>query len=404
MPVSRWVEFGTLLIALLAVIRIGCELPARAGANDFAHYYIAGRLQWAGANPYGQSLAPLYAQFGFELDSSAMPVVTPNPPAFVWLFAPIAALPVRVAFGVWLLVQVGSLGGILWMTQRLLADRLPPWGWRCVWAGTLAAVPVFWHFYFSQAQLLLAALVLGAFVMQRAGRDTAAGLLVVTAGLLKIFPLALLPWFIWRGAGTWRRRLTRLGWVVGFGLVIVWATNLERWEDFFHRQGSVVSGNMIDRVFNVTVPSLVTNVGLTAGPESMARVWPAVGLGAGLLVLAGAYAACWRADGARELEFSLLCAAMLAGSPTAWGHYLVFLIFPVVVLATRVRPRRWVGFAVVVALLNNFGRWNFMLQESALRGHIWVKLLLNYVPLFGILGLAVFLISELYAGRRRLDE
>lgn len=409
---SRLLDVVATVIAAFSVARIALVLPARSSADDFAHYYIASRLLLQGTNPYGESLTPLYAQYGFMVDDPALPVMVPNPPAFVWLFSPLAALPPRPAFAVWLVIQVSSLAAVLWLTRRLLSEQLSRRGWRFVYAATIASLPVFWHFYFSQAQLLLTAIVLAAFAAHRAGRSTVACTAVMAAGLLKLFPLALLPWFVWRGSGTIRNRLIRAAVTLGFGLLVVLATGVDRWADFSRRQSPVVAANLVNRVFNDTVPSLVTNLGYAsagyAPSETAARWWLMAGMGSGLVLLAAAYVVCCRAGPGPELEFSLLCVTMLAASVTAWGHYLVFLIFPLTVVATRVKgnpvPHRLIWFAILLALLNNLGRYNFMLKEAWLTGHVWVKILLNYVPLYGLLGVGLFLTVEMFADGTRQKQ
>lgn len=398
----RWLDIVAAVWAGCSVARFGFLLlvPGQIAASDFAHYYVAGRLLLEKMNPYTGSLATSYARFGLVFDGNPLSITPPNPPLFIWLFAPLTMLPVTVAYAVWQVVQLGCLFVILVLTRRLLGDRLSPRGWRFVWAVTVAATPMYWHFFLGQTQLLLTALLLAAFVWQRSGRDTAAVLAVLAAGLLKIFPLALLPWFVWRGAGPWRARWGRACLAMGVGAVVVWATHGAWWVDFFQKQGAVVAENLVGRTYNVSVPSLVANVGVafTSAPEAR-QLWASIGVVSGLLVIAGAYGLCWRDRGARELEFAFLCAAVLAGSPTTWGHYFVCLIFPLALVAARVKenplPGRVVCCGLILAFLNNLARGDFLLRPEEGGGRLWARMLINYVPLMGLLGLVLFLAWEL---------
>jgi Glycosyltransferase family 87 len=304
-------------------------------------------------------------------------------------------------------VQAASLVVILWLTRSLLRGRLSERGWRFVCALTLSSVPVYWHFGFSQVQLLLAALVLGAYCWLQAGKHSVACLAVAAAGLLKLFPFLLLPWFVWRGGADLRGRLVRAAQAAAFMSVAVILSGPKLWRDFFEHGTSLISKQIINRVSNFTVPSLLINLGYAghdfAPGTDAARGWWMTGLivGAGLLV--AAYWLCLHRDADAEAEFCLLCVAMLAGSVTSWGHYFVFLIFPMAAAAARltVRPsgRGALTLALCFLALDNLGfvtldPWRIRILET----HLYWKILANHIPLYGLLGLGVFFVNEL---RRR---
>ena len=147
------------------------------------------------------------------------------------------------------------------------------------------------------------------------------------------------------------------------------------------------------------MPSLVTNLGFASSrfnpSEPVSRLWWTAGTVAGLGVIALAYLVCFRHKGAEEMEFCLLCAAMLAGTVTVQGHYFVWLIFPMASAALRVAARpSWsrVLFLLLVALLlNQVNPYLFLSNHR----YIYVKILFSYVPLYGLVALGVFLGREL---------
>jgi hypothetical protein len=394
---NRLLDVGAAAIALMCVGRIAAVLPSRATQNDFAHYYVTSRMMWNGENPYPVPLAPRYAQYGLVFQEE-VPVAT-NPPVLLWMFAPLALLPARVAFAAWLAVQVASLCVILWLTRRLLGERLTPRGFRFVCAATVASAAVYWHFYYSQMQLLLAALVLAAYTRHRAGNHVTACLVATVAGLIKLYPFVLLPWFVGRCGGDVRLRAARAMVALSVGVVVVFITDLSRWRDFFHYGMPQLASYAINHSFNFTVPSLVTNLGYAAydfaPPVVTARVWWAVGAMVGLAMMGLAYLAVVRAVRDPEAEFCLLCVAMLVGSFKAEGHYFVFLIFPVAVAAARVAERiSWrslIGFCLLLLCLNNLGTY----EAPWLDRHLYLKILCNYTPLYGLLALGVFFANEL---------
>jgi hypothetical protein len=377
------------------------RLPASAVRNDFAHYYVASRLFLERSNPYATPLEPAYAAAGFVFRSD-VPTVT-NPPGLLWLFAPFALLPPRVAFWVWVAVETASLAAILWMTRRLLSGRLTTRAWWFVMAATLSSSSVYWHFQYSQVQLLLAALVLAGYAWQRSGHQMVACLAVAVAGVIKLYPLVLLPWFIWGTDGSAHARLRRTAATVMFSVAAVAAMGPGLWRGFFQSAMPFVTSGALNHSFNFTVPSLITNLGLAAygfaPPAAVARWWSTTGVAAGLALIGLAYALSRRAKGAGEAQFCLLCVVMLAGCVTSWGHYLVFLVFPVTVAAMRLK-RRVTGTAVVwfgsvLAALN----WQGTMASPFLDRHLPLKVLANSLPLGGLLALLVFFVSELWQGR-----
>jgi hypothetical protein len=403
---NRLLDVGAALIALISVVHIIGLLPAGARRNDFAHYYLSSRLLAEGRNPYTTRLEPFYREYGFEYHEG-VPTAT-NPPPLLWLFVPLALLPLSVAFSCWLIVQTLSLGTILWFTRQLLGARLSARGWRFVCAAAISSATVYWHYYFSQVQLLLTAMVLAAFTLHRQQRYGRACALVTAAALTKLFPAVLIPWFVWRGASDCRARLGRIVVILVIGVAGILATDLHLWKGFVRHSRGVLAANAINHTFNFTVPAFVTNLGFAAhdfspSPDD-ARWWWAVGVTAGLGVIALAYLACLRGKQDDETQFCLLCIAMLAGNITTRGHYFVFLIFPVVVAAARVRANlsgaRFLWFAMMLLMLNTLGTQ----ATPFLDRHIYLKIIANYIPLYGLIGLGIFFAREFLHSRRAAND
>src|SRR5258706_404626 len=103
--------------------------------------------------------------------------------------------------------------------------------WRFLVCGAVASVPMLIHFTESQTQLLIGALLLAALALLLKGRPTTACLTVVAAGLLKLFPFVLLPWFVWRGGRAWRHRAILAGLSLATVAVGVAISGLSLWQD-----------------------------------------------------------------------------------------------------------------------------------------------------------------------------
>jgi alpha-1,2-mannosyltransferase len=385
-----------LSLGLLGVAHIVRDLPARADGNDFAHYYISSRLLLTGADLYSTPLQPEYERWGFRY-THPIPTAT-NPPLLITIFAPFALLAPGPAFWTWVILEMFSLVWILVFTWRLLANRLSV-SMRCaVCAAAVASAPVYWHFFFSQCQLLIAAILLLAYACLRNGKPVSACLAVTTAMGLKLFPAVLVPWFLWRSSGQWSTRWKCAAAVLAWSAALVLASGLGHWQQFW-RQGMRVVEDWItwQRHFNFTVPSFVKNVAwLLHGfnPEwNGLHAWANIGGITGVALIALAYGICWKdkhsgTDVDLESEFCLLSVAMLAGISEAWGHYFVLLIFPAAVAAARVvrRPtsQRIVTLAASLVMLNLMGSW-----QSP-----WLEFVVSYIPLYGLLLLGAFFIME----------
>jgi hypothetical protein len=385
------------LAALMGLLRIGLMLPSRVTHQDFAHYYLSSRLLWQGASPYRSELGLLHASHGF----SEADVVnhTANPPTLVWLFAPLTALRPWPAFLTWTGIQALSLLALLWGVRRLLGDRLPPEMWLLLAALTWISEPVYAHFQCGQVQLLLAGLILAAYGLQRAGRQHSAVAIITLTGLLKLFPLALMPWFLWRASSSpWGRAWYALEAVlIAAGVVAL--TGPQQWRDFAAYGMPMVKAYLVNHPFNYSVTSAVGTVasaaGWTATPEALA-LWLRLGTLAGFAMIGLAYAVVARSRAEPELQFALLSTAMVVGSPTAWGHYLVLLLAPLALGGAVLWPRASVmGRGSLIGLgllLMNAGAELLWSGRS-----VWLNVFLHYVPLYALLGLIAYLIT---AGQR----
>ncbi len=373
---SRWLDVGAALVAVFSCVCIALLLPGRARHYDFAHYYVARQLLFGSPNPYTASLARLYAQHGLVSDES-VPHLT-EPPTMLWLFAPLESLPPGAAFGLWVCLEIASLAMVLWLTRRLLEGRLSARGWRFVCAGTLASEALYYHFYFSQIQLLLAALLLAAYACQHRGKHWTACLAVTVAGLLKLFPFVLLPWFVWRSGGSRKARVGKAITVIMVAVVCFWLTGWSRWVDFSRDAMPIIADAAKRSLGQFSIVSFAAKFG--------GRM-QTIGSLAGLALVAASYWRCASSGGDREAEFCLLTVAMLMGGMAVWPHYFVLLIFPMAVAAARIRARQsllWIVlYALLVLCLNDVETHT----TAFLHGHPGLEALVNYWPLYGMLGL-----------------
>jgi hypothetical protein len=385
-----------LCLALFGVVHIVRDLPARARGNDFAHYYITSRLLLTGGDLYSTPLEPEYQRWGFRY-THAIPTAT-NPPLLVAIFAPFALLPPIEAFWAWAVLEIFSLGWILMLTWRLSANRLSlPVRWL-VCGAVIASAPVYWHFFFSQCQLLIAAVILQAYWYLRNGRPVSACVAVTTTVWLKLFPAVLVPWFLWRSSREWNTRWKCAGAVLAWSAVLVLASGLGNWQQFWTHGMKVVDDWITwQRHFNFTVPAFVKNAAWSFqgfDPQwNELHAWANVGAIIGLALIVLVYGICWKngrgATGADlESEFCLMSAAMLAGISEAWGHYFVLLVFPAAMAVARVGRKPTLGriftLGIALVMLNLMGDFRSP----------WLEFVVSYIPLYGLLLLGAFFATE----------
>jgi hypothetical protein len=382
---------GLIIFSLMALVRAAVMLPPRQQANDFAHYYVGSRLALEGKDPYTTALEPIYNEFGFAYEKD-VPIAT-NPPPLLWLFAPFALLPVPAAFWAWVTVQLLALAAILLLTRQLLGNQLSTRGWWIAVMATSCSATVYYHLYYSQVQLVLAAMTLGASHMERRGHLASACGLATVAGLVKLYPLVLLPFFLWQGHKK-GRSVTCLLVTAAVLLAGTWATGMGMWTGFREHALASVATCAINHSFNYTVPALVTNLGYAwhgfDTAPAVAQTWWWTGNVLGLVLIGGAYAWIFYNDSDEVGAYGLLCVAMLAGGLTSRGHYFVFLIMPLTAALTRAVGRKsppWFYFLIAALVaMNLMGTW----EGPWLDRHLVVKVLANNIPTAGMLALGVF--------------
>lgn len=379
-----WLTAGLMILGMTRIIWM---LPAHKDQNDFAHYYLSSRLLIEGRDPYGTPLEPLYESHGFKFDAR-IPNAT-NPPPLLWLVAPFSLLPPTAAHMTWATFSFLSLAVCLLLTRRWGCPEWPSTWWSTAVVIVLWSYPVFDHFKFSQVQLTLAALLLGAFACQQSKKPGWACGLAALAAAVKLFPVLVLPWFLLHGTDGWREVVRRVVIVFGvWGLVLV-ATGTEIWQEFVTYALPVISAGTQNQWGNQSLPSLVLNIaGASRGfswDQDSSRFWWLLASITGAATLGGAYWILWSKTGDIRIKFAVLVLAMVISGTTAWTHYFVFLIWPALVavdLATR-QPtvvRRMTTGLMVLLLVLPLGD---VLASALTDLPALANVCLGYSPLFG---------------------
>ncbi|QEG20349.1 glycosyltransferase family 87 protein [Mariniblastus fucicola] len=403
-------------------------LSHRHDQQDFAHYYVSSKLWLEGKDVYGVELTPLYEQLGWN-DLKEPVFGATNPPPLLVLFAPFAVLNPQVAHVAWMLAQILAFVFATWLAWKCVRDEAEAGGFLFVLAIFLFLPFLKSHFYYSQVQLILMAMVLFAYqllpesgtgqsLIGRSGIETnnlAKGsaarfkarfggalscAIVSLAALIKIYPLVLLPWFVWRSDSAVRGRITSGLTSVMVLAIGVWLTDVALWQSFAEHGLRIVSAWVRAAHDCYTFANAAHQLGTTISGDADSNLYVRIGSLVGALVLAAFYLRLIfspAVPGRKNLlaEFSLLILLMLFCGGTCWWHYLVFLLLPMQVIASRMRDHLTLT-ALIVACVVIFLLANLKLPTANLE---ILKPVLNQRPLIAMLVMAVFLAFNLKSSR-----
>ena len=324
---------GILSLVVLAfrALQFGLLTRQEQWGYDFSFYWTAARHVLNGEAIYSAAqLAGPYApqgQDGFLY-----------PPPFAAIVTPFAALfsDARTAEWVWTALGAAILLAsvlALWRSERL-GERFPILAGRGRWllvAAAFAFPPVVGELVLGNVHLILLGLLTLAWLGIRRGDTTGewiAGLAVVAAAIIKVFPGVLLLWFL-----LMRRYRAAAGVLVGAGvltLVTVPVTGIEPWLQY----PTVLA--------NLSAPADTTD---TLAPT----VWlaPLLGFTAArvLVTIVGLALLAWSAIGVRRpagstagssdaaataRSFALAVTVAVLIAPAVYQHYLALLVLPVI--------------------------------------------------------------------------
>ena len=267
------------------------------------------------------------------------------------VFTPLTIFPMRVAEGIWGVVNVVALVAILYATIRAIHPAGRRGGAR--WTAMLLAgpclgmEPVLSTLSFGQVNLVLAAFVLVDLTSIRrfGGPLSRRGVLVGVAAAVKLTPLIFVPWLF-------LTRQARAGWTAIWTFLACAAVGFA----ITPRSSALWWSKDVFKTSRVGGVAFITNQDLRVVIE---RFHHALVSGAGISVLialvavAGLGLAVLAYRRSSELLGVLVCAVTgLVVSPVTWSHHLVWVVPVVLWLAVGTdRPRYGPLVAFLASLL-----------------------------------------------------
>ena len=240
---KKWATRIAVILLLGMTVGFGAVSVFRAGSGvgsyDFSHFYVDSRyLLEHGQLNTSDELKP----------GAGGPHLPWYLPLVTILFAPIAALPERLAGVVWFaLCWACLLATVRWIGRSLTSLPVRDWLLTQMPAVILCGGAIFAQCHFNQLSFVVLALVAGSFGLLRRGREWSAGLVLAVAVLIKLVPAVFVLWWLVRRR--WRALAgTLIGLVVldvglnlaVFGPARTWEYH-ERWYDNSVRGASAVA-------------------------------------------------------------------------------------------------------------------------------------------------------------------
>ena len=344
---------GILLAFYAARFLLPLLAPQAPRADDFQDYLFAAQQITVGGDPYADFVRN-HVPWDWSLSSGYL-----YPPAFAVTLIPLTWVSNDLAVRIWLVViQAAVLASLLIIYRVIGSPR------RAEMLAVVAVLTTFFPLantvFAGTMNSLLLLLLTGAWACWLRRRDVMTGTLVGVAAIFKLFPLALLPYLVWRRH--WKLvaavSLTGLG-GLAVGLVV---TSLDHNIYYFRDMlphlaagtGYRENQSLAGFTARICQPS-TADAGGSAGWCGRLLDWPLI-----LLLLAIVLRATSRA--ARSgLEFALAVGALPLISSVTWSFHLVILILPIALLirlaftgamsraAGRALIAAWLCFSVLPA-------------------------------------------------------
>ena len=339
--------FGWVMVHRLAACPKGIR-------TDFVQEWTSARNYWTGRPIYWSLEESFREYFGPEARTELR--VNAHPPAAVVAALPFGWTDYRSAWLIWNIVSLGLLGFSLWLLMRPVGlnysklDSIP------FAALLLASNPLAQQVVEGQMNLVLLALVTGAWAADRQERSLVAGSLIGLAAALKLFPALLVVYFVARRRW-WAVASCGLSFIGSnllaaglFGLDIYSVYVLEVMPQFAHYGNNVANASLPGLCSTLFIGMRGLSEPLIAAPFA-AKICK-ITAGAGVAVLCGWKAARASDVAGRDIAFAAATIGILLASPITWGHSFVILVLPLLILWRQVyQPFFRVLLAVCTTLL-----------------------------------------------------
>jgi hypothetical protein len=376
--------------ALLALACLGVGIrfyrdDDRYDRQDFRRYYADAQLLAHGGDPWQAQLAK---------SATSVPQIV-YPPAFYFAFSPLCRFRPRTAYWMWEILQLACLLAALIITLHEIGAGASGNFVRSVFAFALLFPPLHSAIHWAQPTPLLLLLLVASWSCARGGRELTAGLLLGAATLLKVFPLLVGGYFLFRNR--WRVLSSGILFTLVVSAAMVAFYGIQRNLEFV--SATRISAFWLDRASNLSIIGnlhcLLARTGETGSPAGAIFFAALASLACTSLLVCSGITTLRVSDTSAQVSglcwsFWVLVAILL--SPVAWDHYLVLLIPMYIFLGWHWLsrplsddPAEFLGTVMVGISLLGFFIIPYFAAARHFHGYV-VLGLTSYAGLFLILG------------------
>ena len=372
------------------------------GGIDFKAYYIAADMLRSGKDFYNvqQQVEEVQAR-GLPLNESFYIY----PPLLAILFVPLTILPMQQAAQVWFFLNLALYALALVIISRAFSlSRLMGMA-PLLWILAFLFPPALYTLYKGQVNIVILLLLAVTYWLCVRGRQVLAGVALGVASMIKVIPIFLLPYALWR------RRYT-LGLTAAATIVIIAIIGLAIVGVGPHRTYlSAVLPLLAQPRPNPSNQSLggFFSLLLVENPYADSLIhdpllWRVLTLSVSAVLVSGVIFVLWQCrerTHRTDLEFALIITTLPLITNIAWVDLFVLLIIPYAVLLKYALQRqirmRWFVLGAISAVCVSFPRLQDLLtnlvawHESLVRSPLTMGL-----PFFGLILLWVATAAALW--------
>ena len=250
-------------------------------------------------------------------------------PAFALAAAPLSALPLPAAKGLWFAISVALLIALVRLSIAALPERRRP-PWFLVAAVVVAMGKFFGHeLVLGQVNILFGVLIMAAVLAMQRGADTLAAALLVCGVVVKPYGILFLPWL-----AVTRGRAAAAVAAIGIALALAVPATVYGVDSTVALHLAWWKTVTTSTTPNLTNPDNVSFAALGAKWLGDAGALPAAVLSIALLALtAGVIARGRHMNGRESLEGALLLTLVPLLSPQGWDYVFLLAAPAVAILA-----------------------------------------------------------------------
>ncbi len=372
------------------------------GGIDFKAYYIAADMLRLGKDFYDvhQQVEEVQAR-GLPLNESFYIY----PPLLAILFVPLTALPMEQAAQAWFFLNLALYALSLFIISRAFALNRRSGILPLLWILAFLFPPALYTLYKGQVNIVILLLLAITYWLCVRDRQVLAGVALGVASMIKVIPIFLLPYALWRRRYT--LGLTAAATIVIIaiiGLVIVGVgphrTYLSAVLPLLQQPRPNPSNQSLGGFFSLLLVENPHTDRLIHDP----LLWRVLTLSVSAVLVSGVILILWQCrerTNRTDLEFALIITTLPLITNIAWVDLFVLLIIPYAVLLKYALQRqirtRWIVLGAISVVCVSFPRLQDLLanlvawHESLVRSPLTMGL-----PFFGLILLWVATAATLW--------